>query len=703
LTISLVLNNFYQTVLTMGDPPHQVEPHTTSFRMQVIQPGQPGNLGQDTEAQPSAPVVINSCAPTPPPAPQPPTGPDAQIPANPVSSNQSQHVQHSLHDNGTHLDNISKRETLSKQTRPVNPSHLITQTSHVAISSSLSCPQVLLNNTHSADVTRAKKPPTKRRRPDSTSSLESSSNSSIETEGYSTPQLQINLMPRRSTSAIELAPSRSLSTPNRRPILKMRRSTSLTAPHTKGGLISSFFKSSTEALSCLTSDVNNALALVPISRTASLVSLDNSPRPSTSSMNTDGTTHTPSHDSTNNTVFNDGATNHPTSTTQGNTQPPFQFTTGNIPITISNTAKSTKGNSPNLLDSLIGSFPITQQGTPQSNNQLLITVNQPGTSKRVSFQTNHTTSDTSTDTIPSLSLQDEGRVVSARAEEFWRKARNNLSAEAKAKARMLHIQQMIAQEVTPPWAIGMESLPGYLQPCMPDILRLRQLQAQEMLHTARDALRQQANEHDHTGRVYLTSCQNIYGTDVAGWTTARQRLASLLGTERAETISALARRLETLKATPITEDEISNHLTRGLPTPNFRNNQNRRRSRSPQPGTSSSSSDQNQEPTNRDSNRGQSQSNRGRGRGRSPRPRSNSRGRSTRAPPRGRGYQGNNRGRQGNNYSNRGTNSNRSRGQNNQRGNQSTRNYNGGSGNRQDDVSEAEIRAFIRAFRNQRQ
>ena len=691
------------------------------------------------------------------PAPTSNNGPPVQ-----VSTTLTFHVKPPEH--ATHLENIPKR---SISIMSPNGQHSSDPTSPLETHASTMA-ATLSSDTYSytGDVTQAKPPPTKRKRALSASSLESNTSNSTEsgTEGYSTPQLQ--LFPGRNISAqlLNHVNSDITCTNGRRTHKCLRRSVSATGALARSRSaptpgeddniqrkIFSFFKADNIQSTVIPIlNLTEAFTTVenPLTNQLTTSSTDHH------SVTTTGATHSPPFTTTK--CFTTGATNSPPISRTAmfgpdNTISTYTGTTP-IPSILPIHGKTTKGTTPVptiTISTPQGSttnpvsihttntntttrttpVPTITINTPQggtthpvsthTTNTTTNMPNAPSNRKQVAFQFNPTISSTLTQNALSVSLQADNRVIAPRAEEMWRKARNHMSGELKARARMAHIDRMILHDIVPAWALGIECIPGYLTPANTALTEQKHMHARETLRCAKEELLKVASQFDHTAQSYLQACQINYGADHAGWTSAKQRLADLIGTEKAELKSVLNKRFEALTESPINDEQISDHMFRRLPHSNFTQTQSRVRDRSPQAGTSWAENDR-ESRRGREDNRRSSPSNRGRGRGRSPRRRSRSSSRSTR----GRGNRGNfssskrlpqqdsrsNYNSRPNSDNNSRTNnagpnynSSRPRGQDNrqQRRNPSPRNPRGPR-NRQDNLSNAEL-ALIQALRDAKQ
>ena len=702
-------------------PPDQPTTQLAMLTVPSYSTTQPGS-----STQPPAPVPVSTSN----------YGPPVQ-----VSTFLTVHVKPPEH--ATHLDNIPTCSTSLLSTNGQQTPESTPLETHVSTMATIT----LSSDSYTGvdDVTRAKPPPAKRKRALSCSSLDSNISNSTDTdsgtEGYSTPQLQ--LLPSRTLSANPLYHVNSDITPHikgRRTAKCLRRTASeanitpirsqttslrtnpFGAPQANIKQISSYFKPGNTAPSTGAVSISSTVATTDTVATSSQLLT-----PSTDhSMTTVTTGATSSPPTIRTTLFNrdvtiithSGITPIPSIlpiTTYG---PTITMGTRPVPIITLSTPQGADIN------------PVSTHVTNTTTNTPTATTN----TRRVAFQLtptpfstftqNATSTSTLTQNALSVSLQDDGRVIAPRAEEMWRKARNNMSGELKARARMAHLQKMIRQDIVPPWALGLECIPGYLLPGTDAIVERRHMHAREILRTATDELEKMAKQFDHTAKSYLQACETNYGADQNGWAIAKQRLANLIGTEKAEIKTTLEKRLDVLKETPIKDEDISDYIFRRLPQSNFTRTLNRRRDFSPQPSTSRDDDDR-ESYRGRENTRYPSPSNRnrgrGRGRGRSPRSRSRSSSRSSR----GRGSRGNppsNRRQplqdsRPNNYNSRPTsdynnrsnngrpnyNPDRPRGQENdqRRRNSSPRNQRGPR-NRQDNLSSAE-QALIQALRNAKQ
>jgi hypothetical protein len=181
------------------------------------------------------------------------------------------------------------------------------------------------------------------------------------------------------------------------------------------------------------------------------------------------------------------------------------------------------------------------------------------------------------DNLP-LSLQ-ERLVIRPSALPTWRQARSNMSAEAKALARASHLDRLATQDLLPSWSLGLDPIPGFLEPHLTSIIQLRKHHAIETMQLAKEQLTLRAQEHRAVGEACLLTCETLYGDDQNAWTQARELLTTLIGGDKTRCISALNKRVEQISANPTKDETISSFLTAGSRNQG-RRTQNRPRSRS---------------------------------------------------------------------------------------------------------------------------
>jgi hypothetical protein len=170
--------------------------------------------------------------------------------------------------------------------------------------------------------------------------------------------------------------------------------------------------------------------------------------------------------------------------------------------------------------------------------------------------------DDNTNDLLSVSFQERLEVLQE-ALLPWRQARSLLAAQAKAEARAEHLDLLKNAGLLPAWALGLDNIPGYLEPEIDRIIDLKKHHAIEVLQTSRDLLLSRARTHATTGRASLITCEILYKDDKASWAQARDLLAQLVGTDRSKCATSLRNRLDSLRDNPIPTDDIRASLIDG--------------------------------------------------------------------------------------------------------------------------------------------
>jgi hypothetical protein len=212
---------------------------------------------------------------------------------------------------------------------------------------------------------------------------------------------------------------------------------------------------------------------------------------------------------------------------------------------------------------------------------------------------------------------------------------------------------MIENEYLPYWTLGLEAAPAYIREIIPDIIRLRKLQAVEIMRLVVEELANRARRCERVGNsLKQVTLPTLFANKKEDFRKAIVKIDQLVQRDEQEVRSNLATRRNSLANQIVSDDMMTNAIMSLESPPDSRAalpNQARQRSRSRSPGP-------------RSRQRG-SPSYRGRGY-----PRGTSRGRGTpnpnptpSNPPRGRARgrssgRGNSRGRAG--LSNRGNNTN---------------------------------------------
>jgi hypothetical protein len=189
----------------------------------------------------------------------------------------------------------------------------------------------------------------------------------------------------------------------------------------------------------------------------------------------------------------------------------------------------------------------------------------------------HTTND-----FPILSLQEKLEVL-PQALLPWRQARSLLSAQAKAEARATHLDQIKQAGLIPKWALGLDPIPGYLEPETEALVNLKKHHAIEIVQASRDMLLGRARTHSTTGRASLITCEILYKDNLDEWTRAKDLLAQLVGSDRAKCVTTLRSRLDSLAENQDLDDEIKTSLLEGPRTSGRRPAPLRPRNRSRSP------------------------------------------------------------------------------------------------------------------------
>jgi len=241
----------------------------------------------------------------------------------------------------------------------------------------------------------------------------------------------------------------------------------------------------------------------------------------------------------------------------------------------------------------------------------------------VTFQP-HTSISTSTTNSVSVSLQAQFEVL-PKAVDVWRLARSNLSSEAKANVRAEHVHKLVTNGKIPAWTLDQGPIPGYAEPFLDEVIRLKRMQALELLNLTQHQLLLRATMFKEIGTAHLTTCQTLYGED-QGFTRAKDLLATLVGRDKAETITSLNKRYDQISEKPVSDDAITLRLVRrNQPSATNSRQASRSRSRSNSRNRPDSTTDRENQAPQRSNTR--PPKGRGRGRGGNNRQRSNSRGR----------------------------------------------------------------------------
>jgi hypothetical protein len=233
---------------------------------------------------------------------------------------------------------------------------------------------------------------------------------------------------------------------------------------------------------------------------------------------------------------------------------------------------------------------VTQAGTNQANpiiktqvnpNQSKPSANKNSQPKKVTFA--QPFDFTSINDYSLSALLQEGLAVIPVAVHQWRAARSAYSAQAKALSRADHLQLLLDGQNLPKWAVGVEPLPGYLEPLLVQIITLKNSQGKELLRQAITLLRQKAEDDGRVGRACLQTVESLYHNEHnrAGWDQAHNLLTAVITSDRQKCDQQLQKRFTAITDNPITQEEYRKALIDGPRNQGNRAPKTRQRSRSP--------------------------------------------------------------------------------------------------------------------------
>ena len=133
----------------------------------------------------------------------------------------------------------------------------------------------------------------------------------------------------------------------------------------------------------------------------------------------------------------------------------------------------------------------------------------------------------------------------------------------------------------PNWSFGTQSIPGYLEPVISDLVELRHHQAQELLLTGSRALSLRVQHHRRVGQAQTTAYRDLYGTDSQSLKKAEGKMKELVTRDNKDCMDTLNHRTEEIRANPIDDNQIIETLIHRPATSLRRSEPSRTRSRSP--------------------------------------------------------------------------------------------------------------------------
>jgi hypothetical protein len=241
-------------------------------------------------------------------------------------------------------------------------------------------------------------------------------------------------------------------------------------------------------------------------------------------------------------------------------------------ITVGKTPKVSLANTPKV--SLANLRNQIKLDYINAKNQLGITHLNVSNKKSVSFQGQGATSRTPI----LLNIPDI-------AEDTWRLTRSNLSNAVRARNRAHHFQYLVENDIIPFWTLGMEPAPAYIREIMPELLRLKKLQAIELMQTAVVELTNRAARCERVGNsLREVTLRTLFGNNVEDYRKAIGKINQLVARDEQECANFLATRRETLREQPITDEMLTNAIMSMEYPPNARRpptTRPRSRSRSP--------------------------------------------------------------------------------------------------------------------------
>jgi hypothetical protein len=164
---------------------------------------------------------------------------------------------------------------------------------------------------------------------------------------------------------------------------------------------------------------------------------------------------------------------------------------------------------------------------------------------------------------PPVSFQDQEYhpSVTPEAENTWRIARASLSQEARNHTRANNLEYMATNDLIPEWALGMAPIPGYLEPCITDLIQLRRQQGTDMLVKGSEALKKKAQQQKLVGEAQTTAFRQLYGTNRQGLQKAEDKIKELIARDNASCAETLKSRTNATRDNFITDHMIAESLT----------------------------------------------------------------------------------------------------------------------------------------------
>ena len=167
-------------------------------------------------------------------------------------------------------------------------------------------------------------------------------------------------------------------------------------------------------------------------------------------------------------------------------------------------------------------------------------------------------------TFKSVSFQDADFQIQEDALLSWRKSRTALSNAVKAQERATHFNTLMADSLMPHWSLGLSKVPQFLildRESKASFVEQYRAHAQGLLDIVQRSLTRRASAEMRVGNTFKAAVIEIYGPDnVTGSNAAVALLDRLVQRDLTNTRSILSNRTAVLRASPISDLQISQGL-----------------------------------------------------------------------------------------------------------------------------------------------
>jgi hypothetical protein len=212
----------------------------------------------------------------------------------------------------------------------------------------------------------------------------------------------------------------------------------------------------------------------------------------------------------------------------------------------------------------------TTAETNSNQTEIKITDNEESLVSRfvsMSVQTSNSILSTSPDKKLTVSFQENDHPISQAALKWWRSARTAGTHRIEYSIRSRHLNMLDKADIYPPWALGLEPMPGYLRSHRDELVSQLRLHAKETMRLASEILMRKASEQMQEYRGHLTTVTNIYGSDVKGLERALGALRKALTKSGRQTREKLDSRRKFLESRRVSDRTLLSKIGLGDNTP----------------------------------------------------------------------------------------------------------------------------------------